>query len=83
MSSKEVDKIFDILENALDRKGWHISKDAELSVRIYDPNLRENVDSDTNEFAGTFTAIQPSDNDLGSKDPTDVKITGVFYGIKA
>ena len=28
MSSKEVDKIFDILENALDRKGWHISKDA-------------------------------------------------------
>ena len=34
MSGKEVDKIFDILENALDRKGWHISKDAELSVRI-------------------------------------------------
>ena len=43
----------------------------------------ENVDSDTNEFAGTFTAIQPSDNDLGSKDPADVKITGKFYGRKA
>ena len=39
MSGAEVDQIFDILENALDRKGWHISKDAELSVRIYDPNL--------------------------------------------
>ena len=43
----------------------------------------EAVDADTNEFAGTFTAIQPSDNDLGSKDPTDVKIIGNFYGRKA
>ena len=43
----------------------------------------ENVDADTNEFAGTFTAIQPSDNDLGSKDPIDVKITGRLYGRKA
>ena len=43
----------------------------------------EQVNSDTNEFAGSFTAIQPSDNDLGSKDPTDVKITGNFYGRKA
>ncbi len=43
----------------------------------------EAVDADTNEFAGTFVAIQPSDNDLGSKDPTDVKIIGNFYGKKA
>ena len=43
----------------------------------------KSVNSDTNEFAGTFTAIQPSDNDLGSKEPTDVKITGNFYGRKA
>ena len=56
MSGKEVDKIFDILENALDRKGWHISKDAELSVRIYDPNLRENVDSDTSCEPSPFDA---------------------------
>mgnify|MGYP002856416739 CR=1 FL=1 len=41
------------------------------------------VDSDTNEFAGTFSAIQPSDNDLGSRDPVDVKITGKLYGKKA
>ncbi len=40
----------------------------------------ESVDSDTNEFAGSFSAIQPSDNDLGSKEPSDVKIDGNFYG---
>ena len=41
------------------------------------------VDSGTNEFAGTFAAIQPSDNDLGSREPVDVKLTGNFYGRKA
>ncbi len=35
------------------------------------------------EFAGSFTAIQPSDNDLGSKDPVDIKIIGELYGQKA
>ncbi|WP_320675264.1 photosystem II manganese-stabilizing polypeptide [Prochlorococcus sp. MIT 1341] len=43
----------------------------------------ESVDSSTNEFAGSFVAIQPSDNDLGSRDPVDVKITGTLYGRKA
>ena len=36
-----------------------------------------------NEFAGSFVAIQPSDNDLGSKEPVDVKLTGNLYGRKA
>ncbi len=43
----------------------------------------DSVDSDTEEFTGTFVAVQPSDNDLGSKDPVDIKITGKFYGRKA
>ena len=38
------------------------------------------VDGNTGEFAGVFTAIQPSDTDMGSKDPLDVKITGQLYG---
>ena len=38
------------------------------------------VDASTGEFAGVFTAIQPSDTDMGSKDPLDVKITGQVYG---
>ena len=43
----------------------------------------DNVDSDTDEFAGTFEAIQPSDTDMGSKEPLDVKIIGELYGRKA
>ncbi len=35
------------------------------------------------EFAGSFVAVQPSDNDLGSRDPVDVKLTGKLYGRKA
>ncbi len=38
------------------------------------------VDAATGEFAGVFTAIQPSDTDMGTKDPLDVKITGQLYG---
>ncbi|MCP9888628.1 MAG: photosystem II manganese-stabilizing polypeptide [Prochlorococcaceae cyanobacterium] len=38
------------------------------------------VDPSSGEFAGVFTALQPSDTDMGSKDPLDVKITGEIYG---
>jgi photosystem II oxygen-evolving enhancer protein 1 len=38
------------------------------------------VDAETGEFAGVFTAIQPSDTDMGTKEAVDVKITGELYG---
>ncbi|NQV10886.1 MAG: Photosystem II manganese-stabilizing polypeptide [Cyanobacteria bacterium] len=38
------------------------------------------VDSATGEFAGVFTAIQPSDTDMGTKLAVDVKITGQLFG---
>lgn len=38
------------------------------------------VDPSTKEIVGVFEAIQPSDTDLGSKTPKDVKIEGVWYG---
>ena len=38
------------------------------------------IDGDTGEFAGVFTAIQPSDTDMGTKPAVDVKITGELYG---
>ncbi|MEB3178237.1 MAG: photosystem II manganese-stabilizing polypeptide [Nostocaceae cyanobacterium] len=38
------------------------------------------VDSSTGEIAGTFESLQPSDTDLGSKAPKDIKIRGIFYG---
>jgi photosystem II oxygen-evolving enhancer protein 1 len=38
------------------------------------------VDPSTGEFAGVFTAIQPSDTDMGTKAVVDVKITGELFG---
>ena len=38
------------------------------------------VDETTGEFAGVFTAIQPSDSDMGTKPVVDVKIIGQLYG---
>jgi photosystem II oxygen-evolving enhancer protein 1 len=38
------------------------------------------VDEATGEFAGVFTAIQPSDSDMGTKPVVDVKIIGQLYG---
>lgn len=38
------------------------------------------VKSETGEIAGIFEAIQASDTDLGSKEPVEVKVRGLFYG---
>lgn len=38
------------------------------------------VNGATGEVAGTFESIQPSDTDMGGKEPVDVKIQGIFYG---
>eukprot|EP00890_Picochlorum_soloecismus_P004250 jgi/Picsp_1/4826/NSC_02193-R1_33kda oxygen evolving protein of photosystem ii len=38
------------------------------------------VDPATNEIAGVFESIQPSDTDLGAKAPKDIKIQGLWYG---
>ena len=38
------------------------------------------VDSESGEFAGVFTAIQPSDSDMGGREPVDVKVSGELYG---
>jgi photosystem II oxygen-evolving enhancer protein 1 len=37
------------------------------------------IDADTGEIAGTFEGEQPSDTDLGAKDPLDVKVRGIFH----
>lgn len=38
------------------------------------------VSGDTNEVSGTFVSYQPSDTDLGSKAPREMKFVGTFYG---
>jgi len=37
------------------------------------------VDGETGEIGGIFESEQPSDTDLGAKNPVDVKIRGIFY----
>jgi photosystem II oxygen-evolving enhancer protein 1 len=37
------------------------------------------VDSATGEIAGNFESVQPSETDMGSREPKDVKIRGLFY----
>lgn len=37
------------------------------------------VDQETGEIAGVFDSEQPSDTDLGAKEPVEVKIRGIFY----
>ncbi|ACB51920.1 photosystem II manganese-stabilizing polypeptide, 33 kD extrinsic protein [Crocosphaera subtropica ATCC 51142] len=37
------------------------------------------VDQATGEIAGVFDSEQPSDTDLGAKEPVEVKIRGIFY----
>jgi len=38
------------------------------------------VDSNTGEIGGTFISEQPSDTDMGTAAPDDVRLQGVFYG---
>jgi hypothetical protein len=48
LNDDEAHKVFDIIENALDRAGWvGVDDDAELSMRLYDPNLKQNIDAST------------------------------------
>jgi photosystem II oxygen-evolving enhancer protein 1 len=37
------------------------------------------VDGRTGELGGTFESIQPTETDMGSKKPTDIRIRGIFY----
>jgi photosystem II oxygen-evolving enhancer protein 1 len=37
------------------------------------------INGATSEIAGTFESIQPSDTDMGSKEPVDIRIRGLFY----
>ena len=38
------------------------------------------VDPYTGEIGGTFEALQPSDTDMGTAAPVDIKVQGIFYG---
>ena len=48
LSDEEVHTIWNIIDNALDRHGWiGCADNGELSIRMYDDNLKQNIDSST------------------------------------
>ena len=46
LSDEELFQVWIICAEALERKGWDCDN-AELSIRAFDANLKQNVDSDT------------------------------------
>ncbi len=51
----------------------YISGTGDISLQV------SQISGDTNEISGTFESIQPSESDMGSKEPSDIKIRGTFY----
>ena len=45
LEDDELTKVWDIIENALNRKGYDVSN-AELSMRLYDNELEDNIEND-------------------------------------
>ena len=60
LNDQEVHKVWDIIDNALDRNGWvGTADDAELSIRLYDPNLKQNIDASTEYEPSPFGTNHP------------------------
>ncbi|NEP17465.1 MAG: Photosystem II manganese-stabilizing polypeptide [Leptolyngbya sp. SIO4C1] len=53
-------------------KGFDVGQ-GEIALQV------EKVDSVTGEIAGTFECDQPSDTDMGTAAPAEVKVQGIFY----
>ena len=48
------------MENSLDRAGWvGTDDDAELSIRLYDPNLKQDIDAHTEYEPEPFEVDHP------------------------
>ncbi|XP_024366697.1 oxygen-evolving enhancer protein 1, chloroplastic [Physcomitrium patens] len=59
-----------------------LAKENEKNTAALNGNITFSIaksNTETGEIAGTFESIQPSDTDLGSKAPKEVKIEGIFY----
>ena len=60
LNDAEVNKIYDIIDNALDRAGWvGCADNGELSIRIYDDNLKQNIDAQTEYDPEPFEVDHP------------------------
>lgn len=60
LNDEEKLKVWEIMENALDRAGWVGTDDlSELEIKLYDPNLKQDIDSETEYDPEPFEVDHP------------------------
>ena len=74
LEDDELCKIWNIIEIAMNREGYDVSN-AELSMRLYDSELEENIECDMENLLGSLS--EGKDADYGSKVDALVDSTSV------
>ena len=74
LEDDELCKIWNIIEIAMNREGYDI-ENAELSMRLYDSELEENIEHDMENLLGSLS--EGKDADYGSKVDALVDSMGV------
>ena len=74
LEDDELCKIWNIIEIAMNREGYDVSN-AELSMRLYDQELEENIEHDMENLLGSQS--EGKDVDYGSKVDALVESMGV------
>ena len=72
LEDDELHKIWNIVEKAMNREGYDVSN-AELSMRLYDSELEENIEHDMENLLGSLS----EGKDYGSKVDALVDSMGV------
>ena len=72
LEDDELEKIWDIVEKALNRQGYDVSN-SELSMRLYDQELEENIEHDMENLLDSLS----EGKDYGSKVDALVDSMGV------
>ena len=72
LEDDELHKIWNIVEKAMNRQGYDVSN-SELSLRLYDQELEENIEHDMEDFLSS----QSEGKDYGSKVDVLVDSMGV------
>ena len=72
MNDEELTEVWDIIEKAMNRHGYDVSN-AELSMKLYDDELEENIEYDMEEYLSSqsegkdYDITLTTDDDYGSK----------------
>ena len=74
LDDDELCKIWNIIEIAMNREGYDVSN-SELSMRLYDSELEENIEHDMENLLGSLS--EGKDFDYGSKVDALVDSMGV------